>query len=268
MDEFKLIPPILEFDDSQRALIEPGDHFEKIAPCKICVLTFFQDVIDQELQEGNLTLFYKLKSTAGIHPIYLTSTLNRQVAVVHPMLGGPYAAGILEELIALGFTTFIACGGAGSLIEENEVGQIIIVDEAIRQERTSYHYLPPSRSVLLHPLGVHSIETVLKKENISCHVGKTWTTDAIYRETKNTIHKRKQEGCLTVEMECASFAAVAQFRGVYFGQMLYCGDDVSRQVWNSRGWITRKEIRRSIYEWSKQAVIEFQKLIVNEEGVE
>ncbi len=65
-------------------------------------------------------------------------------------------------------------------------------------------------------------------------IAKTWTTDAIYRETKNRIAERKSEGCLTVEMECAGFLAVATFRGVKFGQLLAAGDDVSGTEWDPR----------------------------------
>ena len=57
--------------------------------------------------------------------------------------------------------------------------------------------------------------------------GKTWTTDGLYRETRGKVDRRVAEGCLTVEMEAAAFFAVAAFRGVSFGQLLYAGDDLS-----------------------------------------
>jgi uridine phosphorylase len=67
-------------------------------------------------------------------------------------------------------------------------------------------------------------------------VGKTWTTDAIYRETPDRIARRRAEGCVTVEMEAAAFFAVARFRGVTFAQLLYAGDDVSGETWEHRRW--------------------------------
>jgi len=78
-------------------------------------------------------------------------------------------------------------------------------------------------------------------------LGKTWTTDAVYRETPEKIRRRKAEGALTVEMEAAAFFAVAQFRGVSFGQMLYGGDDVSGTEWDTRGWHQRHDTREKLF---------------------
>jgi uridine phosphorylase len=78
-------------------------------------------------------------------------------------------------------------------------------------------------------------------------VGKTWTTDAPYRETPNKIAARRAEGCLTVEMESASLMAVAEFRGVILGQALYGGDDLSGAEWDHRHWQSRGEIRENLF---------------------
>ena len=66
--------------------------------------------------------------------------------------------------------------------------------------------------------------------------GKVWTTDAIYRETRQKVERRRAEGCLVVEMEAAAFFAVARFRGIRFAQLLYGGDDLSGAQWDSRHW--------------------------------
>lgn len=78
-------------------------------------------------------------------------------------------------------------------------------------------------------------------------IGKTWTIDAIYRETPKKVKKRRQERRLTVEMEASAFFAVSQFRKVTFAQLLYGGDDVSCEEWNSRGGISRAEIRENLF---------------------
>ncbi|MCJ7703601.1 MAG: hypothetical protein MUO62_18625 [Anaerolineales bacterium] len=95
---------------------------------------------------------------------------------------------------------------------------------AVRDEGTSYHYLPPGREVQAHPQAVAAIETTLQSHQIPYITGKTWTTDAPYRETHQNVQRRREEGCLVVEMEAAAFFAVAQFRGVILGQILYGGD--------------------------------------------
>ncbi len=86
-------------------------------------------------------------------------------------------------------------------------------------------------------------------------LGKTWTTDGIYRETPGKIARRRTEGCLTVEMEAAAFFAVAHFRQVTFGQLLYCGDDVSGEEWDSRHWDKRASVREKLFWLAAEAVL-------------
>ncbi len=157
------------------------------------------------------------------------------------------AAGLLEEAIALGCRKFIACGGCGVLEKGIGVGELIVVSAAVRDEGVSYHYLPPSREVLADEAGVEALAKTLSSWRIPYRVGKTWTTDAPYRETANRVAQRKAEGCLVVEMEAAAMIAVAQFRGVIFGQILYGGDDVSGSEWDSRAWQSRAEIREKLF---------------------
>jgi uridine phosphorylase len=95
--------------------------------------------------------------------------------------------------------------------------------------------------------GVSALTDILDRRELPYLVGKTWTTDAPYRETANKILKRKEEGCLTVEMESAALIAVAQFRNVVFGQALYGGDDLSGIEWDNRQWQSRKDIRESLF---------------------
>jgi len=118
---------------------------------------------------------------------------------------------------------------------------------AVRDEGTSYHYLPPGREVAPHPIALKAIETTLQKHCCPYLLGKTWTTDAIYRETRSKVQLRKSEGCVTVEMEAAAFFAVAQFRSVLFGQILYAGDDVSGIEWDPREFFKRGPIREQVF---------------------
>jgi uridine phosphorylase len=122
-----------------------------------------------------------------------------------------------------------------------------VVSGAIRDEGVSYHYLPPDREVTANESGVNALVNTLNNQGIPCRVGKTWTTDAPYRETLNKIARRRGEGCLTVEMESAALMAVAQFRNVVFGQALYGGDDLSGIEWDNRSWQSRSDIRESLF---------------------
>jgi uridine phosphorylase len=248
--------PILEYDDSGRAaLIEPGKIIRRAdAMPERVVLCFFADVISAVCSERVDGV--KLGSEMGANPLYVIESGGERVAVLHPGVGAPLAGAFVEELIAFGGRKFIACGGAGVLDSTIQVGSIVVPVSAVRDEGFSYHYLPPGREVAPHPDAVQAILDTLDHHQIPHLTGKTWTTDAIYRETPDRITRRRDEGCITVEMEAAAFFAVAQFRGVKLGQLLYGGDDVGGEVWDSRNWIHgRASTREKLFWLAVEAVL-------------
>lgn len=242
--------PILEFDPFPMGLIEPSRVLKPLPEMpEHGVLCFFQETIDKTCRETNAPIIYKTGSEIGSNPIYSLKVDERHVAVMHPGVGAPLAAAFLEEIIALGCRKIIAVGGAGVLNREITVGHAIIPTSAVRDEGTSYHYLPPGREVAPSSAGVEAIRQTLEQHHVPYVFGKTWTTDAIYRETPAKIARRRSEGCLSVEMEAAAFFAVAQFRGIAFGQLLYGGDDVSGEEWDSRDWIGGRITTREKLFW-------------------
>ena len=239
--------PILEFDPAREAIIEPQFVAEPIDAPEHVVFCFFREVVAKVIQERAAVEIASQRWEDAVHSIYEINVDGRRLAIAHPGVGGPVAAGVLEETIPLGCSKFIACGGAGVLDKSIAVGHIVVPSVAVRDEGTSYHYLPPAREVGASPEGVAAIEQVLSRHQIPYLIAKTWTTDAPYRETQAKVHLRKSEGCLTVEMEAAAFFAVAQFRGVTFAQMLYGGDDVSGGEWDSREWHSRTSVREKLF---------------------
>lgn len=257
------IAPILEYDPSPTALIEPTGVLKPLPnmPERV-VLCFFREVIEKLCGEGKAEIVSELGSEIGKNQIYaldVSEGLNLDeptwIALAHPGVGAPLAAGYLDELIALGGKKFVACGGAGVLNREIAVGHLVIPESAVRDEGTSYHYLPPSREVQANADGVQAIKETLEKHDLPYVIGKTWTTDAIYRETKERIARRRAEGCITVEMEASAFFAVATFRDVPFGQLLYGGDDVSGDVWDHRGWHKRESTRERVFWLAAEAAL-------------
>ncbi|MCA0455232.1 MAG: nucleoside phosphorylase [Chloroflexi bacterium] len=247
--------PIIDFDPTPEAIIEPRKVIKPIDIPETCVLCFFQDVLTSVCRDGGRRVIAELGSEMGKNPIYELELGNGKVAVVHPGVGAPLAAGFLEELIALGCRKFIACGGAGVLNAELTVGHVVVPTAAIRDEGTSYHYLPPEAEALPSEAGVAAIIDVLTQHNVPYVTGKTWTTDGLYRETRGRMEKRKAAGCLTVEMEASAFFAVAAFRGVAFAQILYSGDDLSGDLWDHRDWISRTSIREKLLWLAAEAVL-------------
>lgn len=248
--------PILEFDPSPTAVIEPNEVIDPIdIPARV-VLCFFQDVIEKVVAEHGGREIDVLVSEIGQNPVWELDYGGERLAVVHPGVGAPLAAGVIEELIARGCRAFVACGGAGVLVPDVTLGHVIVPTSAVRDEGTSYHYLAPSRTVTPSPEAVAAIVATLERHGVPHVEGATWTTDAIYRETRGKMQRRVDEGCLTVEMESAAFFAVAAFRGVTFGQLLYAGDDLSGDAWDARGWDEHAEGRELLFRLAAEAVLQ------------
>ncbi len=248
--------PILEFDDTRPAVIEPAKVIKSIKIPEHAVLCFFREAIEKLVLVKTTKLITNLHCEIGQFPVYVVEYERKKCAVVFPGVGAPLVAAMLEELIALGCRKFIACGGAGVLNKEIAVGHIVVPIAAIRDEGTSYHYLAPGRDVTPSQEGIDALKRILIKHQCNYILGKTWTTDAFYRETPEKVKLRQEEGCLTVEMEAAAFFAVAQFRKVLFAQMLYGGDDVSCAAWDAREKIDRKLIRETILGFAIEACLE------------
>ncbi|MBK8047503.1 MAG: nucleoside phosphorylase [Anaerolineales bacterium] len=239
--------PILEHDSSRPAKIEPAEVIRPRNVPQHCVICFFREVIEKVVATHSARVVAENRWEDGNHPIYEIDYKGNRLAFFHPGIGAPLSSSLLEEVIAFGCRKFIACGGCGVLQKEIAVGHLIVVSSAVRDEGVSYHYLPPSREVIADLTGVAALTRTLDTREIPYYLGKTWTTDAPYRETPNKIAARKAEGCLVVEMEAAGMMAVAQFRDVRFGQVLYGGDDLSGDQWDHRSWQSRHDVRENLF---------------------
>jgi uridine phosphorylase len=239
--------PILEFDDADEAILEPSSLVEPMDVPEHCVICFFAEVIEAVVKNHDATVLAYSISEIGQHPVYEIEVDGKRLAFFHPGIGAPLAASLLEEMIARGSRKFIACGGCGVLDKDIAVGHLLVPESALRDEGMSYHYLPPSREVAMDPHALEVVEAVLKRHGLDYLRTKTWTTDAIYRETVAKSTAYREEGCLAVEMEAAAFFAVAKFRGVDFGQVLYGGDAVLQESWDGRAWTSRKEVRENLF---------------------
>ena len=247
--------PILEFDPTPEAFIEPSKVCRPRNVPDHCIICFFRDVIEKVVEDHNAKIIVENRWEDGPHTLYEIEYKERRLAFFHPGVGAPIGAGILEEVIAFGCRKFIACGGCGVLVKDMDVGGLIVVTAAIRDEGVSYHYLPPGREVVADEKGVRALVKTLEEHEVPFVMGKTWTTDGPYRETVNKIAKRVDEGCITVEMETAGLMAVAKFRDVLFGQVLYSGDDLSGSEWDHRSWQSKSDIRENLFWLSADACL-------------
>ncbi|MEO6205975.1 MAG: nucleoside phosphorylase [Mycobacteriales bacterium] len=238
---------LTEFDDSPTALIEPSQVITPIDPPLAVVVCFFREVIERLAARADARQVVVLKAAHGHHPIWEIDVEGQRLGVFHPGVGAPLAAAFMEEAIAYGCQRFVACGGAGVLVPDLVLGHVVVVDSALRDEGTSFHYLPPGRIVNADPGSVRVVSDLLTQREVPHLTGRTWTTDAIYRETRGKVERRRAEGCLTVEMEAAALIAVAQFRRVPFAQLLYAGDSLAGDTWDSRAWTRAHDVREELF---------------------
>ena len=130
--------PLLETDLTEPGVLDPAGLQPPITDVpKVAVMCFFQEVISQAGAEqcANLSVY-------GGCPVYEDDRHGPRIAFFYPGLGAPAAVATMEEMIANGCHTFIAVGGAGALVPELALGHAMVVDQALRDEGTSHHYLP------------------------------------------------------------------------------------------------------------------------------
>ena len=227
--------PLLEYDPDRISVINPIFEFDSINVPERCIIPFYGSLLTEFEQLGHLHELVSFDSTviAGIQ-LYEMHYKEESIAVMSPGFGAPFAAGNLELAIAMGCKKFIVIGSGGVLDAAIARNKLIILSSAIRDEGTSYHYIPASREVEANHEMTKIIQDYLEKKHVDHLLGKTWTTDAFFRETPNKIKARKAEGAICVEMEAAALMAVAQFRNVQLGFILAAGDDVSGLTWDQR----------------------------------
>ena len=229
MSEFLNIP-LSEFD-TENSMITPTvmeDLFRDMTGIDTCVMTAFPNLEHHALSR-DLSPLYNF-SAGGT---YVTQYVFKDSLIVANMpTGGPAAAALMEELISLGVIRFIAITSAGLLDKKFDEKKLMVVTDAIRDEGTSYHYLPAGEQAYASPLLTEQFKQSLRGQGIAFEEGRVWTTDAIYRETPSRVERRKNEGAIAVDTECASLCAVAQFRGVEFASAFYFSDFLLSDIWS------------------------------------
>ena len=233
--------PVLDYDDNPVAVLNPTHYSGEGFDTDKLVITFFPEVIEKLSLAGKIR---KSSLIPGENPLPIYRFTDKpDVLLTLGQVGCPACAGNLDLFHAMGITKAMFCGGGGVLDKNIDVGQILVVDGAIRDEGFSYQYIPASRVIYTDPAVTAKIIAYLEKQEVSYLRGLVWTTDAVFRETPDRIKLRKQEGARIVEMEQAGCIAVAQFRKFAYGALIYGGDDLSGKDWDGRKWRSREGVR-------------------------
>jgi uridine phosphorylase len=178
---------------------------------------------------------YRTRRIEGFQAdLYVIQRRGRRVGIVGNFgIGAPAATNLAEELIAWGAKRLVILSLAGGIQSDLAPGSLVLCDRAIRDEGTSYHYLPPGREVAASAVLVARLAKALDARGLDHVTGATWSTDAPYRETRDEATSYQREGVKAVDMESAGVFAAAQVRGVSAASVLVVGDSLAGPRWSA-----------------------------------
>ena len=220
------------FDDRSPAKINPSDG-EGAVRVDACIITFSWMIEKYVLEAFDCKQIGESRSVTGNTPIWQFDHAGKRFAFFKSYVGAPACVSTIEDTRAI-FSTdkYILFGGSGCLNKDIARGRVMVPTAAYRDEGTSYHYA--SASDYIDIPGSCVVEAFMKENGLPYAMGKTWTTDAIFRETENNFEARKADGCLSVEMECAGVQAMCQFRGLKLYVFFTSGDLLDAPKWTQR----------------------------------
>ena len=223
---------------SEKALFEPEDFLayirrnqlliETMQAPECVILSYQRNLFDYVVNNHAVTVpegYFKN------HLRYLDETNGKIAIAGHFGIGAPAAAIMLEELIAFGVKEFISIGTAGALVQGIHPGELVICTGAFRDEGTSYHYVPGGAPALPDEQLTNMLIAHCTAQHIPFYKGLTWTTDAIYRETKQEVADRSAKGALVVEMEASALFTVARYRKCPLAACFTISDSLAEPEW-------------------------------------
>ena len=224
-----------EFDPSPRVIFNPDMIVRKIEDFPDVTISCFSHLLLARVLDalGGEELA-RVHAADGDTPIYRVAYQGAEFALFNSGVGEPKCVATYEEILAMGSRNLILFGNCGVLDPAIEDCGIIIPTGALRDEGTSFHYAPPSDVIDMNQAYAPLFREVLAAHSCRSVEGLTWTTDAIYRETPERVARRRAQGAITVEMECAGMQALCDFRKTGFFQFLYAGDNLGGENWDPR----------------------------------
>ena len=224
-----------DFDECRTSTFDPYE-VENVIPDfpKIGITCFSKKLLDRYAEIFNGEKIAEVSNANGRIPIYKIKYKGVKIALFMSFVGASACVVEYEEVLAMGLEKLIMFGTCGVLDRNIRDLAIIIPTSAIRDEGTSYHYMKASDEIKVNEKYINDFVNILEHNNISYIKGKVWTTDAPYRETRAKVLKRKEQGCVCVDMECSAINAVAKFRNKELFQFFYAADNLDSDSWDKR----------------------------------
>jgi len=223
------------FDNKTEPIMSMKDFYgDKKEIIEICLVIFSKEIYDFILKNYECEVIGVIKACNGEYPIYKFNYKGKELGFYLSMIGSTMASQfIIESSWITGASKYIMFGSSGSLNKDITANKYVIPIEAYRDEGMSYHYAPASDYINIKN---HSkVKAIMDELHLPNVEGKIWTTDAFLRETRGQIAKRKEEGCIAVEMEIAGVQSVCDFHNLDFYSFIVTGDVLSEEKYDVSG---------------------------------
>ena len=215
-----------------RPLITVADAYKKSdVRFSSFIVTFSFRAVEALIEDGLVETISEdgIRSISCNYPVY--RLVGTDIGLVKTTVGAPITSVLIEEMAHIyscgKAVIYGTCGALDRSIPEN---MLIVPTAAYRDEGTSYHYMEPSDYIELKNHG--RVSGILDELGIKYAAGKTWTTDAFYRETVEEMALRKAEGCIAVEMELSACQAICDCAGIELYSFLYRADNLDSDSWD------------------------------------
>jgi uridine phosphorylase len=214
------VPPILaDKDYIAPSVFEPANllrearrqkQLPEIAVPEICLLDPDGDILRVLRREGRTS---PMPGWACYHTdLYAFDDGGERFGIIGCAVGAAFAVLVAEELFVSGCRLLVSMTSAGQIVAQGPTPYFVVIDRALRDEGTSYHYLPPAEFAAADQVLVGAAMQALRGAGQTIYRGAAWTTDAPFRETTAAIERARARGILAVEMEAAALYAFAEAR--------------------------------------------------------
>ena len=222
------------FDPHSLPVFGPEDMYEKSGKlADVCIITFSKAVIDHALAQFDCKQEAVIVTLGGDKPIYTMDYKGQRVAFyMSPITAAGCATNLEDAILLTGARHYVLFGSCGALDSALTEGKLIVPTQSYRDEGLSYHYASPEDYISI--TNAPRVAAIMDELGLPYVTGRAWTTDAIYRETKNNVAKRKAEGCIAVDMECSGIQALCDFKKLQYYTFFYTGDLLDAPVWDQR----------------------------------
>lgn len=194
------------------------------------IVTFSRRIISLLLEKNLIEVVDadRIRSISELYPVYRFVGTN--IGLIKTSIGAPITSVLIAEVAHIyNCNKAVIFGTCGALDKKIEATSLIVPSACYRDEGTSYHYMKPSDYIDMK--NYKDVCSYLDELNVKYTVGKSWTTDAFFRETDIEMQKRKDEGCIAVEMELSAVEAVSRYHGIDVYSFLYRADNLDSKSW-------------------------------------